>query len=56
MFVFIGPQARGKGDMVLKFQKFIALFFFVWWSIGAGELRMRVLDYFRLWTPRRVAW
>ncbi|CAN0562032.1 unnamed protein product, partial [Ectocarpus sp. 12 AP-2014] len=29
-------QARGKGDMIHKFQKFIALFFFLWWTLGAG--------------------
>lgn len=30
-------QARGKGDMIQNFQKFIALFFFVWWTLGAGK-------------------
>ncbi len=30
-------QARGKGDMINKFQKFIALFFFIWWALGAGK-------------------
>ncbi|CAN0269650.1 unnamed protein product [Ectocarpus sp. 13 AM-2016] len=30
-------QARGKGDMIHKFQKFIALFFFLWWTLGAGK-------------------
>lgn len=30
-------KARGKGDMIHKFQKFIALFFFLWWTLGAGE-------------------
>ncbi|CAM9282524.1 unnamed protein product [Ascophyllum nodosum] len=29
-------QAKGKGDVVRKFQKIIAPFFFIWWAIGAG--------------------
>eukprot|EP00904_Undaria_pinnatifida_P000645 jgi/Undpi1/10581/HiC_scaffold_29.g13031.m1 len=29
-------QAKGKGDLVQKHQKFITLFFFLWWTLGAG--------------------